>query len=340
MKRSILLYGLLCAATGFAQTTNPTAAQPAAPSSTQLKARGPEAVAQQDPSRVVATINGKSITAREADALLKAIPPEQLKQYESNLQNVVQQIYMSEELAQQAVKMNLDKESPLKEQLELSRAQILTRAYLNKIAAGPSGGPTQDPQQYYNAHQPEFDRVKLSGIFVSFNPPGTPASSAANSRTEEAARSKADDIEKKLKAGGDFATLARTDSENQQSAARGGEIGTFSVADPQLPPDLRSAVEKLQTGAISEPVRIPNAFLILKADSRSKLTFEQARPEIVQKLQTERSQAAVKQEVDKYKIQVQDPDFFASTAAPANHIPSLARPGSTVAPPSAPPNKP
>ena len=289
----------------------------------------------------MAIINGKQITAKQAADLLKAIPPEQLKQYESNLPSVIQQIYTSEQLAQQAVKLNLDQQSPYKEQIELNRDSILARAYLNKLGSNASAAGSPDPQQYYNSHQGEFDRIKLDGIFVGFNPPGTPASSASNNRTEEQARSKADDIEKKLKSGADFTTLARTDSDNQQSAARGGEIGTFSVGDPQLPADLKTAVEKLQPGQVSEPIRIPNALLILKLESRNKLTFDQAKPEIVQKLQNERNQAAVKQEVDKYKIQVQDPDFFSTSAGPPSNIPSLQRSAPASAHPnSAPPGKP
>ncbi len=155
--------------------------------------------------------------------------------------------------------------------------------------------------------------MKLSGIFVAFNPPGTPANGSANSRTEQEARAKADDLEKKLKAGGEFATLARTESDNQQAASRGGELGTYGVGDPQLPASIRTAVQNLQAGQTSEPIRIPNAFLIVKLDSRNKQTFDQAKPEIQQKLKTEQSQAAVKQEVDKYKIQVQDPAFFNQT---------------------------
>ncbi len=337
MKRSYLLSGFLCASALFAQITSPPASSPSQTSSsaTQLKARGPDAVAKQDPNRVVAVINGKQVTAKDAAGLLKAIPPDQLKRYETNLPSVVQQIYMSQDLAQQAVKMNLDQQSPLKEQLALSREGLLAQAYINKVASS-STGASQDPQQYYNSHAAEFDRAKLSGIFISFNPPGTPASGATNNRTEEQARNKADDVEKKLKAGSDFTTVARTESDNQQSAARGGEIGTFSVADPQLPAELKAAVEKLQAGQVSEPVRIPNAFLIIKVDSRNKLTLDQARPEIVQKLQNERNQAAVKAQVDKYKIQVKDPDFFNSSTGPA--IPSLQRPGSAATSPSSAPS--
>ena len=155
-----------------------------------MKVRGAEAVARQDPGRIVATIDGKQITAKQAADMLQAVPPEQLKRYQSNLSSVVQQIYMSQRLAEQATKMNLDQQSPWKEQLQLTRDNILTQAYLNKMASTTPGTPTEDPQAYYNSHQPEFDRVKLSGIFVAFNPPGTPASSAANNRTEEQAARK------------------------------------------------------------------------------------------------------------------------------------------------------
>ncbi len=334
MKSSLLLSAVvLCSAVSFAQGTATPSTTPQAPppssSGTQLRARGPQAVAEHDPSKVVATIDGKPITAKQAADMLKAIPPDQLKRYESNLPTVVQQIFMSEQLAQQALKMSLDQQSPWKEQLQLSRDNILTQAYLNKMASTSSNTPTADPQQYYGSHQQEFDRVKLSGIFVAISPPGTPAASG-NNRTEEQARTKADDIEKKIKAGGDFATLARTESDNQQAAARGGELGTFSVADPQLPPAIKTAVDKLQPGQTSEPIQIPNALLIVKVDSRNKLTFDQAKPEIVQKLQNERNQAAVKQQVDKYKIQVQDPDFFNASGTSGSNVPSLQRPPSAA----------
>jgi peptidyl-prolyl cis-trans isomerase C len=343
MKSSLLFSAVLCSAVSFAQGTSSPASTPQAPSSTnQLKIRGPEAVAQQDPNRVVATINGKQITAKEAAGMLKAIPPDQLARLQTNLPTVIQQIYMFHELGDQAAKMNLDQQSPVKERIQLSRDQILTQAYLDKVGSTSSSAPVADPQQYYNSHKEEFDQSKLSGIFVAFSPPGTPASSAATTRTEQQARDKADDLEKKLKAGGDFATLARTESDNQQAAARGGDLGTHSLADPQLPPDLKTALQKLQSGQVSDPIRIPNAFLIVKVDSRKQLTFDEAKPEIIQKLQTERSQAAVKQELDKYKIQVQDPDFFNSSGA--SHIPSLQRPSNTTSPASphtgAPPSKP
>jgi len=292
-----------------------------------LKVRGPEAVTQQDPNHVVATIDGKQITAKQAMDMLKALSPEERQRFDKNLSQVVQQIYMSQQLAEEAAKLHLDDQSPWKEQLQLMRSQVLARAYLTNLSKNSSSGPAQDPQQYYTAHPAEFDQVKLSGILIGFNPPGTPSSAAGNgARTEEAAKQKADDVEKKLQAGGEFATLARTESDNQQTAAKGGDLGNYTLGDPNLPPDMKAAVEKLQPGQVSQPVRLPNAFLIVKLDSRNKVPFEQARAGIVQRLQNEKNQAAVKQEMDKYKIQVTDPAFFDASSAPAPNVPSLQKP--------------
>ncbi|MBV8072976.1 MAG: peptidylprolyl isomerase [Acidobacteriaceae bacterium] len=351
MKRCILIFPvtLLCAAVACAQANSSThpAAQsnsPAGQSSSSttggLKVRGPEAVAQQDPNRVVATIDGKQITAKQALDMLKALTPEQRQQVENRLPDVVQQIYMTDQFAGAAVKQNLEKESPWKEQLEFMRNQILARAYLTNLAkTSANSAPAPDPKQYYDSHPKEFDQVKLSGIFVSFTPPGTPASAgAAGARTEQAARDKANDIGKKLKAGTDFATLARTESDNQQVAAKGGDLGTYTMGDPSMPADLRAAIEKLQPGQISEPIQVGNSFLIVKLDSRSHVPFESVKASITQRLDGERNQEAVKQEMAKYKIQVTDPAFFNASSSPAPNAPSLQRPATGQ--PAGPANKP
>jgi hypothetical protein len=340
MKSSVFtLPAVFCAAVAAwpqgTQTAPPpppaSSSQPSSASSAgQLKIRGPEAVAQQDPNRVVATIGGKPITAKQAVDLLKPLRPEDRKRFESNLAGLLQQIYMEDQLATEATKMNLDQQSPWKEQLQLTRENILTQAYIAKMSSNASA--TEDPKKYYDDHAADFEQLKLSGILVAFNPPGTPSSGTTVQRTEAQALEKANDLEKKIKAGGDFSALARTDSDNQQSATRGGDLGTLVLADQNLTPDIKNALSKLQDGQVSEPVRTPGGYYIFKLTSRTKIPFEQARASIVQKMQNDKSQAIIKQELDKYKVQVQDPDFFSAPGTPGANIPSLQRPSST--PPS------
>jgi parvulin-like peptidyl-prolyl isomerase len=323
----IASFAPLCSSQAISPSPAPAAETPAKP-------HGPEKVAAQDPNRIVATIDGQKITAKQAVELLKPFPPDQRKQLDANLTNAIQQIYTQQQFADAARKLNLADQSPWKEQLELTRQGVLARAYIAHLQETTTKEPAEDPQKYYDAHQTEYETAKLSGIFVGFNPPGTPANSAApNARTEEQAREKANDIEKKIKAGGDFAALARSDSEHQ-TASKGGDLGTVPINDPELkiPTDVKTAVAKLQAGEVTEPVRIPNAFLIVKLDAREKVSFEKAKTGIVQKLQGEHSQAAVKKEVEKYTIHVEDPDFFDTGVTASPKIPSLQRPAATPQP--------
>ena len=295
-------------------------------------------MAQQDPNRVVATVGGKPLTAKQALDLLKPLRPEDRKRFESNLPSLLQQIYMENELAGEATKMNLDQQSPWKEQLQITRVNILTQAYIAKMSSNASGS-SDDPRKYYDDHQADFEQLKLSGILVAFNPPGTPASSSGTTiqRTEAQALEKANDLEKKIKAGGDFSALARTDSDHQQSSTRGGDLGMIVLADASLPPDVKNTLSKLQDGQVSEPVKVQGGYYIFKLNSRTKIPFEQARAGIVQKMQNDKSQAVIKQELDKYKVQVQDPDFFSASGSPGANIPSLQRPPSQSSPATQPP---
>lgn len=334
MKRSVSIFALaFCAIAAFAQSSSSTSQTPTAPAASKapsadisaLRPRGPEAVAKEEPNKVVATINGKPITAKEAADVINSLPAADRQRYENNLPRLVEQIFMEDQIAALASKENLEQKAPYKQQLQLSRDNILTQAYLNNLVSSPAAA--EQAKQYYDAHSADFDQVKLSGIIIAFNPPGTPANGSPINRSEGDAQAKAMDLEKKIKAGADFSALARTDSDQQQSATKGGDMGSFVMADQNIPTEIKDAVAKLQPGGVAEPVRLKSGYIILKLDTRTHVTFEQVKSSLIQKL-----------ELDKYKIHVDDADFFNAAPAPSN-IPSLARPNppaSQLAPPKPP----
>ena len=137
-----------CAVTAWAQSTSttPKSSAPAAtPGSTSaasanpgLQARGPEAVAKQQPNKVVATINGKQITAKEAADLLASIPAQLRSGYQGSLANLVQQTYTQNQVADEALKESLDQRAPWKQQLQWSRENILAQAYLRNLMDSPA----------------------------------------------------------------------------------------------------------------------------------------------------------------------------------------------------------
>ncbi len=261
---------------------------------------------------MVATIAGKPVTAQQALTMLKVVPAEQRR---ANLEALVERVYMIDQLADEATKLKLDQQASVKEQIEFNRASILAQAFMNRLTTNP--GPMSDAAKaYYDSHPDEFDQARISGIFVSFAAPGTPSTRRQPAPGQKKMRARKPTIwRKKIKGGGDFAALARTESDNQKAAASGGDLGTLTPATPNVPPDFKAAVFKLQPGQVSEPVRVQAGFYILKLVSRTKQPFEEARGGIL-----------VKQEFDKYKIQVQDPDFFNASSAPAPKVPSLEKP--------------
>jgi peptidyl-prolyl cis-trans isomerase SurA len=76
-----------------------------------------------------------------------------------------------------------------------------------------------------------------------------------------AAKAKADDLEAKLKAGGDFSQLARSSSDGQ-TAAQGGDLGTYKRG--QLAKVLEDATFSLKAGDYTEPIRTKQGYVILK----------------------------------------------------------------------------
>lgn len=76
------------------------------------------------------------------------------------------------------------------------------------------------------------------------------------------AKARADTLHARLVGGADFATLAREQSQDPSSQARGGDLGWF--ARDQFGPDFGAEVARLDDGAISAPFRTQAGWHIVK----------------------------------------------------------------------------
>jgi peptidyl-prolyl cis-trans isomerase SurA len=100
----------------------------------------------------------------------------------------------------------------------------------------------------------ERSEVRLFHILVA-------VSETASADEVEKARRKAQNLVKKLRAGADFAQTALRNSDGRR-ALEGGDLGWFSMAEvPSLVQDLSHELAK---GEISEPLRSPSGFHIIK----------------------------------------------------------------------------
>ncbi|GAB3392847.1 peptidylprolyl isomerase family protein [Azotobacter armeniacus] len=88
-----------------------------------------------------------------------------------------------------------------------------------------------------------------------------PLPDGASPEEIQAAEQRVLDIYRQLRAGTDFAQLAIASSAGE-TALEGGEIGWRKAA--QLPPPFDSLVSQLSVGGVTEPVRTPGGYIIIK----------------------------------------------------------------------------
>lgn len=121
--------------------------------------------------------------------------------------------------------------------------------------------------------------VKVSHILIKFNKEGDPE---INSNTTpemiEAAKTKIDEIYAKVKAGEDFATLAKENSEDS-SKADGGNLGWINKDTGFVEP-FKSIALKMKAGEVSEPFRTVYGYHIIKCTATGKTASAQERSEL------------------------------------------------------------
>jgi peptidyl-prolyl cis-trans isomerase SurA len=140
------------------------------------------------------------------------------------------------------------------------RNQIITQQVMRDEVGRHISVTPGEVQRYFEAHRQDYaqpESVKLSEILVSTGT-GDPDDAKV-----AAAKAKADDVAAKLKAGGDFAQLARTSSDGQ-TASEGGDLGQFKRG--ALAKVLEDATFGLQAGQYTEPIRTRQGYVILKVN--------------------------------------------------------------------------
>jgi len=172
-----------------------------------------------------------------------------------------------------------------------------------------------DEQAYYDAHKAEFDRpeeVQLSEIMVPTPNPDDAAQVAA-------AETKANDLEKQLKAGQDFAAVAKASS-GGPSAAQGGALGDFKRG--QLAKVLEDQTFDLKPGEYTAPIRTKQGYVILKVDAHQAAgiaPFTQVEPQIQDAVGMEKMNPALRQYLQRLREEAYidiKPGFIDAGASP------------------------
>ncbi len=137
------------------------------------------------------------------------------------------------------------------------RNQIITQEVMRQEVGEHIQMTPGEVERYYEAHKQDYaqqESERLSEILVSTGGGDDPAKVAA-------AKAKADDIEARLHAGGDFAQLARSFSDGP-TASEGGDLGQYKRG--QLGKLLEDKTFGLNSGQYTDPILTRQGYIILK----------------------------------------------------------------------------
>jgi peptidyl-prolyl cis-trans isomerase D len=149
-------------------------------------------------------------------------------------------------------------------------------ANVNNLQEGEVYGPFTNDNSYVlykvsGISEDTLARAKASHILIS-----APESSAAEEK--QAARQKAEDLLKRLRAGEDFAQLARENSDDP-SASRGGDLGWFSEGRMVEPFD-KAVFEKNEPGLVNQVIETSFGYhLINVTEPETRTVYRIARVE-------------------------------------------------------------
>jgi len=179
---------------------------------------------------------------------------------------------------------------PAEDLMDRMRNNFLSQAVMGQEVGSRIVIPRADIEAYYAEHQEEFvnsEGVRLLEIFVS--------TEGKTGEELEAAKKKAADVQGRVQKGEPFREMAKRHSENEQTAASGGDIGIWRRG--QLRKEIEDVVFGANRGFISDLIETGNGLLILRVEdkfSEGQATLEDSQDEIRNRLMGPKFQPAVR----------------------------------------------
>jgi peptidyl-prolyl cis-trans isomerase C len=308
------------------------AAEPTASAQTPAAADQPSAPPKPMPAvlpDVLARVNGEAVTKVDFERLLKnielrrgAIPAEKRDEIlRAALDQLITYHVMKQEAAARKVPIaDTDLDSRVKQMQGALTAEQFSKALsdrntsaeqlrtdaridmmIDKMMEGELATTTPateaEAKEFYDKNPDKFkqgEAVRASHILVMAN-------EQADEATKKKARTKIDDILKRVRAGEDFAKLAKEHSDDG-SKDQGGDLGFF-VREKMVPP-FSEAAFALKPGEVSDVVTTQFGYHIIKLAERKEATtipYEKVQPQIVQFLSEQKKRDRVNAVIEEVK---------------------------------------
>lgn len=309
--RAIFLLALAGLSSLWAQSTPATQPKPPAPMAAPSMPDIPD-------SAVVAIFgDGTKFTMGDFKKIYEALPPPNQQMALRNREQWLHQWELFRTLTKMAEEAKIDQESPYKESLAYQRMTVLATAQINaamnKIVVEPG-----EIAKYYDSHQQKFTQVRVKAIYIAFSDDAASSAAAKGKKplTEAEAKAKAVKLLAAIKGGADFVKLVKENSDDETSRAKDGDFATLRSSD-NIPDAFRAAVFALKQGEVTQPLKQPNGFYILRAEEVTVRPLSEVRDDIYSELKATHSDEWLRALDRNAKVQIVNPEFLAGSTTPA-----------------------
>jgi len=245
------------------------------------------------PDTVVLTVGGYKFTRAQFEELLSALPENMRASAAApgpGRRQVGEQLAELKSIAEEARKRKIDQAPGVQQLIAIQTDNVLASALAKSISDEIK--PDEPAlKAYYDAHKNQYEQVKASHILIRFQGSRVPLKPNQKDLTDEEALAKATEIRKQIAAGGDFAAIAKAESDDAGSGAQGGSLGSFPHGQMVAPFD--QVAFSLPVGQLSEPVKTQFGYHIIKVEEHNTKSFEEARPEIEKQIKPQLTKEAM-----------------------------------------------
>ena len=245
---------------------------------------------------IIAKVGDSEVKSDDIKPLIEKLPVRDqllLSKDPSALNNLVRELIVQQLVFKEALSKKWEQQPQIVAQLERIRQQAITQSYLQSLATPPADFPSQadletayDTLKKNNALQVP-KQYRLAQIYIAC-PKG------ADKATEEKAQTRVDAAVKAWK-NGDFASAAKSQSDDKASAQRGGELGT--LGETQIQPEIRSGIASLSKNGTTEPIRMNDGWHIIRVLEIKEpytATLDEVKVPLTNELRNQRAQVLAK----------------------------------------------
>lgn len=281
------------------------------------------------PETVVATVNGKKVTAKELEDFAKGLPPQAQAAFQQDKEGFLKQYANLMKFANMGVQAKIEETSPYKERFAFQRLQMLASSFIENFRNSQPVSE-EEVKAFYEKNKTDFQQAKLQIILVNYS--ATPAKEGEKPKlTEAAAEARAKEAVAKVRAGLDFKKAVGEYSDDAASKAKDGDFGTIRKTD-QIPDDLKGVIFALKAGEVSNPVKQPNGFYVFRVSEYISQPFEELKATLMSQVKDSKFQEWLKVTQETADAKVENQEYFGKAAAPPAAPATTPKPATPAAP--------